>query len=174
MENPTSPLVGIVMGSDSDWPLVKKAADTLRTFGVPFEVRVISAHRTPALAEEYARTAAGRGVKVVIAAAGGAAHLGGILAANTILPVLGIPVAGGALNGVDALLATLQMPSGIPVGTVALGSAGPTNAALLAIQILALSDAGLSEKLVEHKASLARKVEAANARIQAELSKEGE
>ncbi len=174
MENPTSPLVGIVMGSDSDWPLVKKAADTLRTFGVPFEVRVISAHRTPALAEEYARTAAGRGVKVVIAAAGGAAHLGGILAANTILPVLGIPVAGGALNGVDALLATLQMPSGIPVGTVALGSAGPTNAALLAIQILALSDTGLSEKLVEHKTSLARKVEAANARIQAELSKEGE
>jgi len=174
MENPSSALVGIVMGSDSDWPLVKKAADTLRSFGVAFEVRVISAHRTPVLAEEYARTAADRGLKVVIAAAGGAAHLGGILAANTILPVLGIPVAGGALNGVDALLATLQMPSGIPVGTVALGSAGPTNAALLAIQILALSDAALSAKLVEHKAALARKVEAANARVQAELAKEGE
>ena len=163
-------LVGIVMGSDSDWPLVKKAFDTLRDFGVPAEVRVISAHRTPELAAEYASTAADRGLKVVIAAAGGAAHLGGILAAHTILPVIGIPVAGGALNGVDALLATLQMPSGIPVATVALGSAGPVNAALLAVQILALSDENLAEKFREHKRKLAKKVEAANAKIAGEIA----
>ncbi len=163
-------LVGIVMGSDSDWPLVRKAFDTLRDFGVPAEVRVISAHRTPNLAAEYASTAADRGLKVVIAAAGGAAHLGGILAAHTILPVVGIPVAGGALNGVDALLATLQMPSGIPVATVALGSAGPVNAALLAVQILALSDEALAGKLREHKQKLARKVEAANERVAGEIA----
>lgn len=163
-------LVGIVMGSDSDWPLVKKAFDTLRDFGVEAEVRVISAHRTPELAAEYASTAAERGLKVVIAAAGGAAHLGGILAAHTILPVIGIPVAGGALNGVDALLATLQMPSGIPVATVALGSAGPVNAALLAVQILALSDETLAGKFREHKRKLAKKVEAANAKVAGEIA----
>ena len=166
-------LVGIVMGSDSDWPLVKKAFDTLRDFGVEAEVRVISAHRTPELAAEYASTAADRGLKVVIAAAGGAAHLGGILAAHTILPVIGIPVAGDALNGVDALLATLQMPSGIPVATVALGSAGPVNAALLAVQILALSDENLAEKFREHKRKLAKKVEAANAKIAVEIAAYG-
>ena len=170
MSTVSKPLVGIVMGSDSDWPLVRKAVETLRDFGVPAEARVISAHRTPALAAEYASSAEKRGLKVIIAAAGGAAHLGGILAAHTILPVLGIPVAGGALNGVDALLATLQMPSGIPVGTVALGSAGPTNAALLAIQILALSDASLAEKLHAHKARLEKKVEAANERIAKEMA----
>lgn len=164
-------LVGIVMGSDSDWPLVKKAYDTLKDFGVEAEVRVISAHRTPELAAEYAKTAASRGLKVVIAAAGGAAHLGGILAAHTTLPVLGIPVAGGALNGVDALLATLQMPSGIPVATLALGSAGPVNAALFAVQILALSDEGLAAKLADHKRRLAEKVSAANDRIAQELAK---
>ncbi len=163
-------LVGIVMGSDSDWPLVKKAFDTLCDFGVAAEVRVISAHRTPQLAAEYASSAAKRGLKVVIAAAGGAAHLGGILAAHTILPVIGIPVAGGALNGVDALLATLQMPSGIPVATVALGSAGPVNAALLAVQILALSDESLAEKFREHKRKLAKKVEAANAKVAGEIA----
>ena len=163
-------LVGIVMGSDSDWPLVKKAFDTLRDFDVAAEVRVISAHRTPELAAEYASTAAERGLKVVIAAAGGAAHLGGILAAHTILPVIGIPVAGGALNGVDALLATLQMPSGIPVATVALGSAGPVNAALLAVQILALADETLAEKFREHKRKLAKKVEAANAKVAGEIA----
>ena len=170
MSTVSKPLVGSVMGSDSDWPLVRKAVETLRDFGVPAEARVISAHRTPALAAEYASSAEKRGPKVIIAAAGGAAHLGGILAAHTILPVLGIPVAGGALNGVDALLATLQMPSGIPVGTVALGSAGPTNAALLAIQILALSDASLAEKLHAHKARLEKKVEAANERIAKEMA----
>ena len=122
--------VGIVMGSDSDWPLVKKACDTLEKFGVGYETRVISAHRTPETAIEYSKTAEARGLKVIIAAAGGAAHLGGVLAAATVLPVIGIPVAGGALNGLDALYATAQMPSGVPVATVACGSAGPANAAL--------------------------------------------
>lgn len=162
--------IGIVMGSDSDWPLVKKAYDTLAGFDVEAEVRVISAHRTPDLAAEYAKTAKGRGLKAIIAAAGGAAHLGGILAANTTLPVIGIPVAGGALNGVDALLATLQMPSGIPVATVALGSAGPVNAALFAIQMLALSDDALAAKLDAHKKALAEKVAKANAKVNAELA----
>lgn len=161
-----NPFVGIVMGSDSDWPLVQKAAETLKSFGVPYEVRVISAHRTPDLALEYSATAEDRGLKVIIAAAGGAAHLAGVLAAKTVLPVIGIPVAGGALNGVDALYATLQMPSGIPVATVALGSAGPVNAALLAVQILGTADPELRERFRAHKAALKAKVEAANAKIQ--------
>ena len=158
------PLVGIVMGSDSDWPLVKKACETLDKFAVSYETRVISAHRTPEMAMEYSKSAEGRGIKVIIAAAGGAAHLGGVLAAGTVLPVIGIPVAGGALNGLDALYATVQMPSGVPVACVACGSAGPTNAALLAVQILGTADAGLREKFRAHKQDLAAKVEAANAR----------
>ncbi len=157
--------VGIVMGSDSDWPLVKKACETLDKFGVGYETRVISAHRTPEEAIEYSRTAEARGLKVVIAAAGGAAHLGGVLAAGTVLPVIGIPVAGGALNGLDALYATVQMPSGVPVATVACGSAGPVNAALLAVQILGTADAELREKFHAHKRELAAKVAAANERI---------
>jgi len=163
------PLVGIVMGSDSDWALVQKAADTLKSFGVAFEVRVISAHRTPDLAFDYAKHAEDRGLKVIIAAAGGAAHLGGVLAAHTVLPVIGIPVAGGALNGLDALYATLQMPSGIPVATVTLGSAGPTNAALLAVQILGTADAGLREKFRAYKEELKKKVEDGNAKVNAAL-----
>ena len=159
------PLVGIVMGSDSDWPLVKKACETLDGFGVPYETRVISAHRTPDVALGYAKDAEGRGLKVIIAAAGGSAHLGGVLAAGTVLPVIGIPVAGGALNGLDALYATVQMPSGVPVACVACGSAGPANAALLAVQILGTADAGLREKFRAHKQKLADKVAAANARI---------
>ena len=161
----TTTAVGIVMGSDSDWPLVKKACETLDKFGVGYETRVISAHRTPEVAIEYSRTAEARGLKVIIAAAGGAAHLGGVLAAGTVLPVIGIPVAGGALNGLDALYATVQMPSGVPVATVAVGSAGPANAALLAVQILGTADADLRQKFREHKAELARKVAAANDRI---------
>lgn len=161
----TKPLVGIVMGSDSDWPLVKKACDTLDKFGVAYETRVISAHRTPELAIEYSKTAEARGLKVVIAAAGGAAHLGGVLAAATPLPVIGIPIAGGALNGLDALYATVQMPSGVPVATVACGSAGPTNAALLAVQILGTADEALREKFRAHKEELKAKVEAANKKI---------
>ena len=164
MENP---VVGIVMGSDSDWPLVQKACATLEKFGVAYETRVISAHRTPDVALEYAKTAEARGLKVVIAAAGGAAHLGGVLAAATVLPVIGIPVAGGALNGLDALYATVQMPSGVPVATVACGSAGPTNAALLAVQILGTADTGLRAKFHAHKAELRAKVAAANEKIHA-------
>ena len=162
------PLVGIVMGSDSDWPLVKKACDTLDSFGVAYETRVISAHRTPELAIEYSKTAEERGLKVIIAAAGGAAHLGGVLAAATVLPVVGIPVAGGALNGLDALYATVQMPSGVPVATVACGSAGPANAALLAVQILGTADEGLRARFREHKEALKAKVAAANDRIHAQ------
>jgi len=159
------PLVGIVMGSDSDWPLVQKACDTLDKFGVPYETRVISAHRTPELALDYSGTAEARGIKVIIAAAGGAAHLGGVLAAGTPLPVIGIPVAGGALNGLDALYATVQMPSGVPVATVACGSAGPVNAALLAVQILGTADAKLRDAFKAHKAELKAKVAKANEKI---------
>jgi 5-(carboxyamino)imidazole ribonucleotide mutase len=165
----SKPAVGIVMGSDSDWPLVKECADTLRGFGVGFEARVISAHRTPEAAAAYAQSAARRGLKILIAAAGGAAHLGGVVAAHTILPVIGIPIKGGALNGVDALLATLQMPAGIPVATVTLGSAGPVNAALLAVQILAVGQPALARKLAAHKRGLRRKVAQGDRKVQAAL-----
>lgn len=158
--------VGVVMGSDSDWPLVEKGCQVLEKFGVPYEKRVISAHRTPLEAIEYSKTAEERGLKVIIAAAGGAAHLGGVLASSTVLPVIGIPVAGGALNGLDALYATVQMPSGVPVATVAVGSAGPVNAALLAVQILATANEELRKKFKDYKAELAAKVAAANERIQ--------
>jgi phosphoribosylaminoimidazole carboxylase PurE protein len=163
-------LVGIVMGSDSDWPVIKSAAQTLEQFGIGCEVRVISAHRTPELASEYASTAARRGLKIIIAAAGGAAHLGGVLAAHTTLPVIGIPVKGGALNGMDALLATLQMPAGIPVATVTLGSAGPVNAAILAAQILALGQADIARKVAAHKRSLKKKVLDGDRKVQSELA----
>ena len=164
------PEVGIVMGSDSDWGLVRSAATTLDSFGIAYDVRVISAHRTPDLAQEYAAGAARRGLKVLIAAAGGAAHLGGVIAAHTCLPVIGIPVKGGALNGVDSLLATLQMPAGIPVATVTLGSAGPVNAALLAVQMLAISRPALARKFARHKTAMKRKVAKGNANVQADLA----
>ncbi|HOE60406.1 MAG TPA: 5-(carboxyamino)imidazole ribonucleotide mutase [Kiritimatiellia bacterium] len=164
-----TPLIGIVMGSDSDWPLVQKAADTLNAFGVAFEARVISAHRTPDLAFEYASSAETRGLKVLIAAAGGAAHLGGVLAAHTALPVVGIPIPGGALNGLDALYATLQMPAGVPVATVTLGNAGPVNAALLAVQILGTADPELRAKFRAYKEELKRKVLEGDAKINAAL-----
>lgn len=157
------------MGSDSDWPVVSKAHDTLNELGIAHEVRVISAHRTPETAHEYAATAEDRGLKVILAAAGGAAHLAGVLAASTILPVVGIPVPGGSLNGLDALLATVQMPSGIPVATVAVSSSGAVNAALLAAQMLALSDPELAEKLRARKKKLSEKVAAANEKLQAQL-----
>jgi phosphoribosylaminoimidazole carboxylase PurE protein len=158
--------VAVVMGSDSDWGIVEKAVDTLENFGVDCEARVISAHRTPEIAAEFARTASKRGIRVIIAAAGGAAHLAGVLAAHTTLPVIGIPIAGGSVNGLDSLLATLQMPAGIPVATVTLGSAGPVNAALLAVQILALSRAGLVRKLTAHKNAMKRKVADGNRKVQ--------
>jgi 5-(carboxyamino)imidazole ribonucleotide mutase len=163
--------VGVVMGSESDWPIVNEAIGTLRAFGVACEARVISAHRTPDAAAAYAKSAAGRGLKVIIAAAGGAAHLGGVLAAHTILPVIGLPVKGGAVNGVDALLAIVQMPAGIPVATVTLGSAGPVNAAVLAVQILATGNPALRRKLLRHKAGLRRKVLRGDAQVQRELKK---
>jgi phosphoribosylaminoimidazole carboxylase PurE protein len=164
---PPVPVVGLVMGSDSDWPLVSKAHETLAELGIPHEVRVMSAHRTPDLAHVYSATAEDRGLKVILAAAGGAAHLAGVLAAGTVLPVIGVPVAGGALNGLDALYATVQMPSGVPVATVAVGSAGPVNAALLAVQILGTADHALREKFRAHKETLKAKVAAANERIHA-------
>ncbi len=163
--------VAIVMGSDSDWSIVSACADTLEKFGVSYEAHVISAHRSPKQAGDFAAKALKRGLKVIIAAAGGAAHLGGVLAAHTTLPVIGIPIQSGALNGIDALLATIQMPAGIPVATVTLGSAGPVNAALVAIQILAISKPGLAVKLARHKTVLADKVTQSNARVQAELRK---
>lgn len=161
--------VAIIMGSDSDWSVVKDAAAILKDFGVGFEARVISAHRTPQKASEYAGNASKRGIKVIIAAAGGAAHLGGVLAGHTTLPVIGIPIKGGALNGMDSLLATLQMPAGIPVATVTLGSAGPVNAAILAVQILALGNAGLRKKLAGHKTAMKRKVASGDIRVRKEV-----
>jgi phosphoribosylaminoimidazole carboxylase PurE protein len=159
------------MGSDSDWPMIQDAGKTLDRFGVPYEVRVISAHRTPDIAFDYAATARERGLKVIIAAAGGAAHLAGVLAAHTILPVIGIPVQGGALNGLDALLATVQMPAGIPVATVALGSAGSINAAILAVQILSTGMPEYAAKMVDHKKAIKEKVVGADAKLRAELKK---
>lgn len=163
------PEVAIVMGSDSDWPTVKEAALVLKEFGIACEARVISAHRTPARAAEYAESAVGRGIKVIVAAAGGAAHLGGVLAAHTTLPVIGLPIKGGALNGMDALLAIVQMPAGIPVATVTLGSAGPVNAAVLAAQILALGRADLRLKLAAYKKRLQDKVAQGDAKVRADL-----
>jgi len=172
MSNDTpAPLVGIIMGSDSDWPLLQKGAETLRDFGVPFEVRVMSAHRTPDVAAAYAADAEKRGLQVLISAAGGAAHLGGVLSAHTVLPVIGVPLPGGAVNGLDSLLATLQMPAGIPVATVTLGSAGPVNAALLAVQILALSDPDLRRKFHAYKDKLRKKVAEGDAKVQSEVAK---
>ena len=163
--------VGVVMGSDSDWPLLEDTVKTLRDFGMGFEVRVISAHRTPELAAGYAESAARRGLKVIIAAAGGAAHLAGVMAAHTILPIIGIPVKGGAMDGMDALLSTVQMPAGIPVATVALGRAGAVNAALFAVQILALRDPALGRRLVEYKNGLKDKVAKGDGHVQMELAK---
>ncbi|MGI5870329.1 MAG: 5-(carboxyamino)imidazole ribonucleotide mutase [Kiritimatiellia bacterium] len=165
------PRVGIVMGSDSDWPQIGKAHEILNELDIPHEVRVISAHRSPDIAFDYAATARDRGLRVIIAAAGGAAHLAGVLAAHTILPVIGIPVQGGALNGMDALLATVQMPAGIPVATVAVGSSGGANAALLAAEILAVSDDRLADALLARKRTLRDKVTAANDRIQSQLNR---
>jgi len=146
------PLIGIVMGSTSDWETLKAAADTLDRFGVAYEARVVSAHRTPDLLFEYAESARGRGLRVVIAGAGGAAHLPGMMAAKTSLPVLGVPVQSKALQGIDSLLSIAQMPAGVPVGTLAIGAAGATNAALLAIAILATTDAQLATALDEFRA----------------------
>ncbi len=167
--NHTAPEVAILIGSKSDWPIMKEAVLTLKKFGVAAEVRVQSAHRTPDEAAAFARTAADRGVKVIIAAAGCAAHLAGVLSANTTLPVIGVPLSGGALDGLDALLSTVQMPGGIPVATMAIGKAGAVNAAIFAVEILALSNPALREALARHKAALKESVERANAELESEL-----
>jgi len=158
-ENATeSPLVGIVMGSDSDWPKIKAAATALEEFGVQYEVRVMSAHRTPEIVRQYATMASTRGLKVVIAAAGGAAHLAGVIASHTTLPVIGIPVATEFSGGLDSLLSVVQMPGDVPVATVGVGGGGPRNAGLLAIQILAVSDPTLQNQLSSFKHKLADKI----------------
>lgn len=155
--------VAVIMGSDSDLPVVGKAIDKLKSFGVPVEAHVMSAHRTPAAAAAFASSAAREGFGVIIAAAGKAAHLAGVLAAHTVLPVIGIPVKSSTLDGLDALLATVQMPSGIPVATVAID--GAENAAILAVQMLALEDAELRTKLLEMKESMARAVQEKDRRL---------
>jgi phosphoribosylaminoimidazole carboxylase PurE protein len=163
-------LVGILMGSDSDFPVMSEAAKTLDKFAIPYEIEVVSAHRTPARAHEYATTAVSRGMKILIAAAGAAAHLAGVMAANTTLPVIGVPMGTSSLNGLDALLATVQMPGGIPVATMAIDKAGAVNAAIFAAEILALSDDKIARKLVEHKEELVRSVEEKNERLKQHLS----
>ncbi len=155
-----APLVGIVMGSTSDWGVMETATKRLNDFGVPYEARVISAHRTPDLADTYASGAESRGLKCIIAGAGGAAHLAGVLAAKTTLPVLGVPMPSKHLQGLDSLLATVQMPAGIPVATFAIGEAGAQNAALCAIAILALSDPDLAERLKAFRVSQTEKIAA--------------
>ena len=152
------PLVGIVMGSDSDWPVMKACAETLKSFGVPYEAKVLSAHRTPDAALDYASMADDRGLKVLIGAAGGAAHLAGVLAAKTELPVLAVPMPSKHLQGLDSLLSMVQMPGGIPVATFAIGEAGATNAALFAVAMLALSDKALAQKLADFRVRQTEKV----------------
>jgi len=155
----SKPLVSIVMGSDSDLEIMREAAKTLEEFGIAYEIDVTSAHRSPDRTAEYARKAADRGIRVIIAGAGGAAHLAGVIAAHTTLPVIGVPIPSTALNGLDSLLATVQMPAGIPVATVAIGKPGATNAGILAAQILGLSSAAVAKKLADHKEKLANGVE---------------
>lgn len=157
------PLIGIIMGSDSDLPTMQAAVDICREFNVAYELRVVSAHRTPTDMAEYGQTAHERGLKVIIAGAGGAAHLPGMVAAHTPLPVIGVPVQSHALNGLDSLLSIVQMPSGVPVATVAIG--GAKNAGLLAVQILATSDSALLDKMLAYKAQMAEQSRAKNANL---------
>jgi len=161
--------VAVVMGSSSDWPTVKRTVEVLGELGLACEVSVISAHRSPERARAFAMGAEGAGVKVIIAAAGGAAHLAGVIAAHTALPVIGVPMGSGALGGIDALLATVQMPAGVPVATVAIGSAGATNAAVLAAQILSLGDPDLTTRLADYKQRLAEKVQQADDDLQRQI-----
>ena len=157
------------MGSDSDWPKINKVAAALDEFGVEYEVNVMSAHRTPHVVAEYATNAADRGLGVIIAAAGGAAHLAGVVAAHTTLPVIGLPVPTPELGGLDSLLSTVQMPGDMPVASMAVGMGGPRNAGLFAVQILATADESLKEKLNEFKQNLVGKIEAKNEKLQATL-----
>lgn len=157
----TKPLVGVVMGSASDWEVMNQAVKVLKEFDVACEAKVMSAHRTPDLVLEYVRAAPGRGIKCFIAGAGGAAHLAGVIAGHTTLPVLGVPMPSKHLNGMDSLLSTVQMPKGIPVATFAIGEAGAINAALFAVSMLAIEDASLAKKLAGHRAKQAKAVKTA-------------
>lgn len=161
--------VAVVMGSDSDLPVVSETIKLLKDLGIGCEVRVMSAHRTPDAVHDFATGAADGGVKVIIAAAGGAAHLAGVIASLTTLPVIGIPMESAALKGMDSLLSTVQMPAGVPVATVAIGKAGAVNAAVLALQILALADDKLKAKLEDYKAALVKKVQAKDANVRRQL-----
>jgi len=163
------PLVGIVMGSDTDLPIMAEAAQTLKKFGVPFEVEITSAHRSPARTSEYARTAIQRGLKVIIVGAGGASHLAGVIAAETTLPVIGVPMATTTLAGLDALLSTIQMPGGVPVACTAIGKPGAINAAIFAAEIIATSDLTLAQRLAEYKEELARSVAEKSEKVRREF-----
>lgn len=172
MPDPNAPRVGIIMGSDSDWPKIQAAAKVLDEFKIPYEVQVASAHRTPDVVRQYAESAEQRGLKVIIAAAGGAAHLAGVIAAHTVLPVIGIPVPTDMAGGLDSLLSMVQMPGDVPVATVGTNSGGPRNAGLLAIQILAVASEPLREQLLTYKLDLAQKVIARNDAFQKQLHSE--
>jgi len=163
------PLVGIIMGSDSDAPIMQEAAKVLQQFGVDYEIGVYSAHRSPHRTNEYITSARARGLKLIIAGAGSSAHLAGVAAAETILPVIGVPIDSSPLSGFDALMATVQMPPGVPVSTMGVGKSGAINAAVLAVEILALSDAGLAEKLVDYKAKLEVSVAEKSKKVAAEM-----
>ena len=165
-----NPKVLLMMGSDSDLPVMQEASDILSRFGISHEMRISSAHRSPVRTLALASEAAGRGIKIIIAGAGMAAHLAGVVAAKTTLPVIGVPMPGGALNGVDALYATVQMPAGIPVATMAIGKAGARNAALFAVQILALSDAELSRAVHEYRVEMDNEVEQKDRELQNRLA----
>ena len=167
----TNPLVGVVMGSDSDWSVMSDSAEALKQFGIEYEVEVLSAHRTPEKMIEWGKAASSRGVKVIIAGAGGAAHLPGMLASVTTLPVIGVPVSLSKLDGMDSLLSIVQMPAGIPVATVSIG--GAKNAGILAARILGTNDAALEKKLIEYGQSLASLVAEKNEQLKAEISRGG-
>jgi 5-(carboxyamino)imidazole ribonucleotide mutase len=167
MKKNPGPLVSVVMGSDSDLPIMKEAGEQLKQFGIPFEYFITSAHRTPERTSDFARRAAPRGVKVIIVGAGAAAHLAGVIASQTLLPVIGVPIEATPLGGLDALLSTVQMPGGIPVATMAIGKAGAKNAALTAVRILALEDKKLGKALAEFSLKMARDVEAKQEKLDA-------
>lgn len=167
MKKNPGPLVIVVMGSDSDLPIMKEAGEQLKQFGIPFEYFITSAHRTPERTSDFARRAAPRGVKVIIVGAGAAAHLAGVIASQTLLPVIGVPIEATPLGGLDALLSTVQMPGGIPVATMAIGKAGAKNAALTAVRILALEDKKLGKALAEFSLKMARDVEAKQEKLDA-------
>jgi len=166
----SNPVVSIVMGSDSDLEIMQEAAKSLEGFGIPYEIDVTSAHRSPDRTADFARNAASRGIRVIIAGAGGAAHLAGVIAAHTTLPVIGVPIT-SVLNGLDSLLSTVQMPAGIPVASVAIGKAGATNAGIFAAQVLALSDEGIAKKMNAHKDKLAKGVDEKSKKLKASLAK---